>query len=477
MAFAAVLAVGMALPALVAVPLGLPVLRLKGDYLAIATIGFGEVVRLGFVNWDYVNGAQGIVAIPQLAAVWLIYLSLALAIYVFWRLRGSKWGFALEAIREDEPAARTMGIATARYKLAMLVLGASLAGLAGGPEGHFTFMVAPNGFTFGRVVEMLVFADVGEPGRTGGRRRRDLSHAPPRGAPRGRAAGGHPTGAFAAHGQWAGAARRHPVPAEWHRLPPRASARAARGPPRGMSALLRLEGVERGFGGVRAVDGVTFAVVTGAVHGLIGPNGAGKTTLLNLISGLLEPTAGAIVLDGRPIQGLPPHRIAALGIRRTFQNIRLFPELSAHANVLVGEHLHRHPSLCARLLLLPAAAAEERQAGQRAAALLERVGLTDRAGDKARNLSYGEQRRVEIARALAAEPRVLLLDEPTAGMNAEEVQSVARAHPPRGGRRSLRAPRRAQCPAGDGRLRQHHRAQLRQGDRDDRRRMSRRMPR
>lgn len=162
--FAAVLAVGMALPALVAVPLGLPVLRLKGVFLAIATIGFGEVVRLGFVNWDYVNGAQGIVAIPQLAAVWLIYLSLALAIYVFWRLRGSKWGFALEAIREDEPAARTMGIATARYKLAMLVLGASLAGLAGGLEGHFTFMVAPNGFTFGRVVEMLVFAVVGGTG-------------------------------------------------------------------------------------------------------------------------------------------------------------------------------------------------------------------------------------------------------------------------------------------------------------------------
>jgi branched-chain amino acid transport system ATP-binding protein len=192
-----------------------------------------------------------------------------------------------------------------------------------------------------------------------------------------------------------------------------------------MSALLRLEGVERGFGGVRAVDGVTFAVAIGAVHGLIGPNGAGKTTVINLISGLLEPTAGAIVLDGRPIQGLPPHRIASLGITRTFQNIRLFHDLSAHANVLVGEHLHRHPSLCARMLLLPAAAAEERQAGQRAAALLERVGLSDRAGDKARNLSYGEQRRVEIARALAAEPRVLLLDEPTAGMNAEEVQSVA----------------------------------------------------
>jgi branched-chain amino acid transport system permease protein len=137
------------------------VLRLKGVFLAIATIGFGEVVRLGFVNWEYVNGAQGIVAIPQKTSIWMIYLAVAAVLYVMARLRGSKWGFALEAIREDEPAARTMGIPTAAYKLAMLVLGAAIAGLAGGLEAHFTFMVAPNGFSFGRVVDMLVFAVVG----------------------------------------------------------------------------------------------------------------------------------------------------------------------------------------------------------------------------------------------------------------------------------------------------------------------------
>jgi branched-chain amino acid transport system permease protein len=113
------------------------------------------------VNWDFVNGAQGIVAIPQKTALWMIFLALAAVLYVFARLRGSKWGFALEAIREDEPAARTMGIPTAAYKLAMLVLGAAIAGLAGGLEAHYTFMVAPNGFTFGRVVDMLVFAVVG----------------------------------------------------------------------------------------------------------------------------------------------------------------------------------------------------------------------------------------------------------------------------------------------------------------------------
>jgi branched-chain amino acid transport system ATP-binding protein len=192
-----------------------------------------------------------------------------------------------------------------------------------------------------------------------------------------------------------------------------------------VSALLAVERLERAFGGVRAVDGVSFEVRPGEVHGLIGPNGAGKTTVINLVSGLLRPTGGAIRLDGREIHGLPPHRIAARGVARTFQNIRLFPDLSALANVLVGEHLVRRASLGARLLMLPAAAEEERLAREKALALLARIGLAARAAERARNLSYGEQRRVEIARALASSPRVLLLDEQTAGMNPVEVQEVA----------------------------------------------------
>ena len=159
--FAAVLAASALLPAIVAVPLGLPVLRLRGVFLAIATVGFGEVVRLFFVNWDYTNGAMGLVAIPQRTALWTIALSLALALFVLGRLRGSRTGYALEAIREDETAARTMGIYTTGHKLAMLVAGAALAGLAGGLEAHFTFMVAPGGYRFERVVDWLVQAVVG----------------------------------------------------------------------------------------------------------------------------------------------------------------------------------------------------------------------------------------------------------------------------------------------------------------------------
>ena len=189
--------------------------------------------------------------------------------------------------------------------------------------------------------------------------------------------------------------------------------------------LLSVEGVSRAFGGVRAVEGATFTVGAGEVHGLIGPNGAGKTTLLNLVSGLLRPTAGRILIGGARADGLAPHRVAALGVTRTFQNIRLFPHLTALENVLVGEHLRRDAPLWRRMLFLPVAAREERGAQARALALLAQVRLEDRAQEKAGTLSYGEQRRGEIARALGAEPRVLLLDEPTAGMNPAEVDSVA----------------------------------------------------
>ncbi|HZZ83613.1 MAG TPA: ABC transporter ATP-binding protein [Anaeromyxobacteraceae bacterium] len=189
--------------------------------------------------------------------------------------------------------------------------------------------------------------------------------------------------------------------------------------------LLELDGVGRSFGGVQAVQSATFGVAPGEVHGLIGPNGAGKTTLLNLVSGLVRPTSGAIRLRGRRLDGLSSHRIAALGVTRTFQNIRLFPELSALDNVIVGAHLTRRAPLWQRLVFAPAAGREERSARGRAHALLERVGLADRALERSANLSYGEQRRVEIARALAADPAVLLLDEPTAGMSHGEVESIA----------------------------------------------------
>lgn len=189
--------------------------------------------------------------------------------------------------------------------------------------------------------------------------------------------------------------------------------------------LLRVEGISRSFGGVRALDDVSFAVTAGTICGLIGPNGAGKTTLINIISGLLPPTAGQIWLGDRPLTGLPPHRVAACGVGRTFQNIRLFNDLSVLDNVMVGHHLRQRGTLVETLLRLPRSRREEQQTRAAALRLLERLRMQHLAHLEAGTLSYGDQRRVEIARALALEPRLLLLDEPAAGMNEAETHQLA----------------------------------------------------
>ncbi len=191
-----------------------------------------------------------------------------------------------------------------------------------------------------------------------------------------------------------------------------------------MSALLRVEGLSRHFGGVRAVDDVSFAVGEGEIVGLIGPNGAGKTTVINLLSGLLPPTAGRIAFAGTRLDGLPPYRITRAGVARTYQNIRLFGGLSALDNVIVGTHIRTRAPFAARLLFLPGVRREEAAAREAARRQLDRVGLAARAGDRATSLPYGEQRRLEIARALAARPRLLLLDEPAAGMNPAEMATL-----------------------------------------------------
>jgi len=184
--------------------------------------------------------------------------------------------------------------------------------------------------------------------------------------------------------------------------------------------MLELERVSRRFGGISAVNNVSFGVAPGQILGLIGPNGAGKTTLLNLISGLDQVTSGEIRFNGQAIQRAPAHRINQLGIARTYQNIRLFAGMSVLENVIVGMHTQGRAGLLEAALRLPAYRAEERRLREQAALLLERLALAELRDKPADALSYGDQRRVEIARALATHPKLLLLDEPTAGMNAAE---------------------------------------------------------
>jgi branched-chain amino acid transport system ATP-binding protein len=197
----------------------------------------------------------------------------------------------------------------------------------------------------------------------------------------------------------------------------------------GLSAVapdvLEARGMTRRFGGLVAVSNISFSVRQGEIFGLIGPNGAGKTTLFNLISGLTPPSSGSLLYRSRDITGLRPHRIAALGIARTFQNVRLFGQLSALQNVMIARHIHTKSGVLAGVFGLPPAPAEERNSRQHALELLDLVGLASRADVKASTFAYGDQRRLEIARALALKPQVLLLDEPAAGMNANEKQALS----------------------------------------------------
>ena len=189
--------------------------------------------------------------------------------------------------------------------------------------------------------------------------------------------------------------------------------------------MLTAKELTRRFGGVVAVNNLSFSVNQGEIFGFIGPNGAGKTTLFNLITGLIPPSSGELIYQGRVISQLPPHKIAGLGIARTFQNIRLFGELSVLDNVIIARHLHTRSNIITGVLGLPLAVKEEENSKQKALELLTLIGLDNRTEEKAKNLAYGDQRRLEIARALALEPQILLLDEPAAGMNLNEKQQLS----------------------------------------------------
>lgn len=189
-------------------------------------------------------------------------------------------------------------------------------------------------------------------------------------------------------------------------------------------SLLALHHLTKSFGGLIAVKDVSFTVEKGAVVGLIGPNGAGKTTVFNLITGQYRSDQGEITFNGARLNGLRTHRIITLGIARTFQNIRLFQKLTALENVLAGRHYRMQSGILAALLRLPAQRREEQHARDRALQELEFVGLGQQALIMARNLAYGDQRRLEIARALATEPRLLILDEPAGGMNEQETEAL-----------------------------------------------------
>lgn len=190
------------------------------------------------------------------------------------------------------------------------------------------------------------------------------------------------------------------------------------------SVLLEVRSIVKHFGGVKALSEVSLTIKRGEIYGLIGPNGAGKTTFFNVLTGLYHPDGGELIFDGNKLQASAPHKAAQRGIARTFQNIRLFGNMTAMENVMVGRHVRTHAGVLGAVLRDPRTRKEEAAIRRRAEELLHYVNIANRADDLARHLSYGDQRRLEIARALATDPKLLALDEPAAGMNGTETAGL-----------------------------------------------------
>jgi branched-chain amino acid transport system permease protein len=400
---------------------GKPSLRLRGAYLAIVTLGFGEIIRVVIENTRLFGGAIGLSPIPRYADFTWIWTAAIATILISKRLRDSTHGRAFLSVREDEVAAEAMGVDTTGYKVRAFVISAGLAGVAGALSGAFEGNLSPQSFTFVRSFEIVAMVVLGGMGSITGS---TLAAAVLTLLPEYLRALANlrmviysvllvvlmlvrPRGLFGTR-------------EVWDLLPWRKRARPVPRKVELSEALIDVRHATIRFGGLTAVSDFSLQVEPRELVALIGPNGAGKTTVFNLLTGVYPPTEGTIVVAGRDTRGLAPHDIAHLGLARTFQNIRLFRELTAFDNVRLGCHHLTRESMGAAVRKGQLSEVEEKWVAQRAEELLGVMGLLHRRDDLAKNLPYGEQRRLEIARALATGPKALLLDEPAAGTNAQE---------------------------------------------------------
>jgi len=365
-----ILPIGIALSMISGVLLGTPTLRLRGDYLAIVTLGFGEIVRIVAVNIEAIGGPRGIAGIPTPPDLfkakftildpkpyyWVLLTFTLLTIWMVRRMAARRPGRAWDAIRQDDDVAQLMGVNTLKYKVWAFVLGAAVAGAGGVLYASQILSIVPDQFSLN--VSILILACV----------------------------------------------RRDQVMSD---------------------NLLELKNITMKFGGVTALNEVNLHVKKGEIAALIGPNGAGKTTVFNVVTGVYKPTSGEVNFNGQSLIGKKRYQVTKMGIARTFQNIRLFGESTALENVVTGADVHSKSGVVGAIFGTPRSRREEKAAVERGMELLAFMGLKHRAGQLGKNLPYGDQRRLEIARALATNPQLLLLDEPAAGFNPAEKVALA----------------------------------------------------
>ncbi len=423
--------------------------RLSGHYLPLGTIAWGISAFYIFGNLEILGGHDGITNIPPLSVggfaltgvrpYWVVvWVAVALAVLATLNLLDSRLGRAVRALRQGAVAAESFGVEIARTKLMVFVFAALLAGLAGWLYAHFQRSLGAGAFGISAGIGYLLMAVVGGAGQVFGALlgaglvtilRDVLQDWLPRLVG---ASGNYEDIAFgilligilqgAREGLWPLVARLFPS------AKPRAITEAARVtahvlPPKTSGALLALDGIRKRFGGLVAVNGVSFAVGAGEIVALIGPNGAGKSTLFNAVTGIAPASEGRVLFADAPIQNESPQHIARRGIARTFQHVKLIPDLTVLENVALGAHLRGRAGMLDAVLRLDRA--EERRLFAAAAAQLKRVGLAEDMHRTAGQLALGPMRVVEIARALCLNPSLLLLDEPAAGLRLREKQALA----------------------------------------------------